>query len=194
MPPHPDMGASFREFDLSTFKFPGGRDVPNADERAAFKQQNLIVRGNLADNISSPAIKNLVNGWYGIGPNFVDPHPDFTGQYSNWFPPGVTTGWEDSPGASADTRTSHQYLYRTVVAKSCRTCHVALPDSSPGSTIDWTTFQQFVGDSLVRPYVFGSTRDSAPMPAMPHAFVTYKNFWSSRNPSESQILTNFSGL
>jgi len=121
-----DMKASFREFDLATFKFPGGRDVPNGTERAAFKQQNLIVRGNSTEDISAPAIKNLVNGWYGISQTYVDPHPTFTGQYSNRFPPGMAaTGWDDPPGASSDTRTSHRYLYRTVVAQSCRTCHVA---------------------------------------------------------------------
>jgi hypothetical protein len=190
--PNPDMGASFREFDLATFKLPGGRDVPNDGERAAFKQQNLVVRGNSTDNISVQAIKNLINGWYGISQTYVDPHPTFTGQYSNWFPPGMASvGWDDPPGASSDTRTSHQYLYRTVVAKSCRTCHVAFPG------LDWTTFQLFdTYKPLIVPapsYVFGSTPNLAPIPSMPHAFVTYKNFWSSRNPSEAQILTSFTG-
>jgi hypothetical protein len=192
-----DMKASFREFDLATFKFPGGRDVPNGTERAAFKQQNLIVRGNSTEDISAPAIKNLVNGWYGISQTYVDPHPTFTGQYSNRFPPGMAaTGWDDPPGASSDTRTSHRYLYRTVVAQSCRTCHVAFPN------IDWTTFDQLdneqkAGSIVPAPsFIFSSTLDSGPTPpnpTMPHSFVTYKNFWSSRNPSEAQILTNFTG-
>jgi hypothetical protein len=198
-PGNPDMGASFREFDLTTFKFPGGRDVPNDGERAAFKQQNLIVRSNSTDNISVQAIKNLINGWYGIPQTNVDPHPTFTGQYSNWFPPGLAaTGWDDAPGASSDTRTSHRYLYRSVVAKSCRTCHVAF-----GPGLDWTTFgtptspgfSTFKSNIAPGPasFVFGPSSDVAPTTAMPHSFVTYKNFWSSRNPSESQILTLFTG-
>jgi hypothetical protein len=118
-----NLGAFFREFDLATFKFPGGRDVPNDEERAAFKQQNLIVRGGPTDvTLSSQATKNLVNGWYGISQTYVDPHPTFTGQYSNWFPPDVTLGWADPPGAPSDTGKSHQYLYRTVVAKSHLPC------------------------------------------------------------------------
>jgi hypothetical protein len=196
--PTANLGAYFREFDLATFKFQGGRDVPNDEERAAFKQQNLIVRGGPTDvTLSSQATKNLVNGWYGISQTYVDPHPAFTGQYSNWFPPGMAaTGWDDPPGASSDTRTSHRYLYRTVVAQSCRTCHVAFPN------IDWTTFDQLdneqkAGSIVPAPsFIFSSTLDSGPTPpnpTMPHSFVTYKNFWSSRNPSEAQILTNFTG-
>jgi hypothetical protein len=192
---NPEMHASFREFDLATFKLPGGREVPDVDERAGFKRQNLLVRGDHStDNISTSAIKDLIDGWYGItqiGTGFSD--SPFTGQYSNWFPPG----WSDAPGASS-THTSHEYLYRTVVAKSCRTCHVAFTnniDKGPQNKgIDWTTFDQFNSDkSAILFYVFPSNINQAPNPSMPHSFVTYKNFWSSRNPSESQILTNFTG-
>jgi hypothetical protein len=186
----PNLHASFREFDLATFKFPGGRDVPNDVERAAFKQQNLIVRANVTDTISTSAIKDLVNGWYGIGADFVDPHPAFTGQNIRYNPPG----WNDPPNTPPDSTKSPQYLYHTVVAKSCRTCHVAFTNNNlPG--IDWTSFQQFSGfaSEIAAPggLVFSNTANVAPTTAMPHALVTFKNFWSSRNPSEAEILTNF---
>ena len=189
-PGNPDLHASFREFDLATFKFPGGRDVPNDAERAAFKQQNLIARGNVTDTISTSAIKDLVNGWYGIGADFVDPHPAYTGQNSRYNPPG----WNDPPNTPPDSTKSPQYLYHTVVAKSCRTCHVAFTNNNL-TGIDWTSFQQFSGFAFeIAPgpgLVFSGTPNVAPLSSMPHALVTYKNFWSSRNPSEAEILTHF---
>ena len=181
------MHARFREFDLSTFKFPGGRNVPNAAERAAFKQQNLIVRGNLADNISTPGIKDLVNGWYGID-NFMDPHPSFTGQYTRWIP----TAWDDQTSPS-NVNQSTAYLYRNVVAKSCRTCHVAFDSHDPNFGFDWTTFAQFnfwkssIMASSPSSLVFGNN------PSMPHSQITFRNFWSSRNPSSEEVLGNFAG-
>ena len=61
------------------------------------------------------------------------------------------------------------------------------------SGIDWTSYQQFNTNFLKFDlfFVFSGTANVAPTTAMPHALVTYKNFWSSRNPSESEILTNF---
>jgi hypothetical protein len=168
-----DLGASFREFDTATFKYTGGRLVPNATEQAGFKRQNLIVRGRAADSISSSATKHLVNGWYGIaeipvsgGVLYIDPHPTLAFENNNWYP----TGWNnDIP------------LYLNVVAKSCRTCHVAFSNQG----IDWTVSGQFLNDPQLKNYVFVSH-------VMPHAPVNFNNFWHS-NPSEPDFLWQFTG-
>jgi hypothetical protein len=173
IPDAADQGASFREFDLATFKYTGGRNVPNETERRNFKKLNLIVRGpsknpqpSTSPILSTNAIKDLVNGWYGIDPaTFNDLHPDFTGQNTAWNPLGDDAhGWDN-----------HKNLYHTVVAKSCRTCHVAF-----GSGLDWTNYDGFHGSFE---FVFGTTTIR-----MPHSQITYKNFWSSRNPSETGAL------
>ncbi|HEY0792496.1 MAG TPA: hypothetical protein VGD78_15640 [Chthoniobacterales bacterium] len=174
-----NMGASFREFDLATFRFPGDRDVPDEPEKTAFKRQNLIVRGrNVDTSLSAPAIKNLINGWYGIGEIslgnnnvlYVDPHPTVTSQNHQWNPPG----WNANPS-----------LYHNVVAKSCRTCHVAFASDDPQFGITWTTLTQFKNDApLIGDYVFGGK-------IMPHSQVTYKNFWNNRDPGEAETLKRF---
>jgi hypothetical protein len=173
-----DLGASFREFDTATFKYTMGRLVPNATEQAAFKRQNLIVRGRAVDSISCRAIKQLVNGWYGIReiqvqggvPNkdvlYIDPHPTLASENNMWYP---TPGWSESKKATD--------AYINVVAKSCRTCHVAFSNQN----IDWTTSAQFLSNDI-NDFVFVNLQ-------MPHAPVTFKNFWST--PGEAQALLDF---
>jgi len=174
-----DLKASFREFDTATFRYTGGRAVPNAAEMAAFKRQNFIVRGKDNDNISTTAIKQLVNGWYhwynirdipvqipvNGGVLYIDPHPGNTAEDNSFVPPG----W-------ANTTMQNQMLYTGVVAKSCRTCHVAFTNNintgngNSGIGIDWTSSLQYVSDGLTKSYVQEGE--------MPHAPVTFTNFWS----------------
>ena len=54
-----NMGAAFRELDIATYKFPGGRLVANNAEKDAFRTQNLIVKGAAAgETISLQGIKD----------------------------------------------------------------------------------------------------------------------------------------
>lgn len=157
-----DMQSSFREFDLATLKYPGGRDTPNDAEQALFKQQNLIVKGsdtaaNDPDNsfgISQPAIKDLINGWYAGGSPVQN--KDYT-----------PAGWAGGP----------QPLYLNVVAKSCRTCHVALDTRDTG--ISWIAFADF-SDPFRRDQIINYTCDKK---KMPHAKITFENFWRSDRPT-----------
>jgi hypothetical protein len=174
-----DLKASFREFDTATFLYTGGRPLPNATEQTAFKRQNFIVRGKNNDNISTTAIKQLVDGWYHVhnirdipvqipvngGVLYIDPHPATTMEDNSFVPPG----W-------ANTTMQNRMLYTGVVAKSCRTCHVAFTNNlnqgagNGGIGIDWTNSSQYVGDGLTKSYVQTGF--------MPHAPVTFTNFWS----------------
>ena len=100
-----NTGASFRELDIATYKYPGGRLTANNAEKASFRSQNLIVKGLAAgDTIAIQPIKDLIGGWY----------PGASIEQDNTFTPA---GWVGAP---------QQGLYHDVVKQSCRTCHVGL--------------------------------------------------------------------
>lgn len=160
-----NMGASFRELDYATYKFPGGRTVPDSTEKAAFKAQNLIVKGlNSGDTIAIQPIKDVIAGWYAGGS---------TDQNNSFTPPG----WTGSP---------KQGLYHDFVKSSCRTCHVALDANTSSNGIGWISYDQLQQRrDFLDSFILCESRE------MPHAVITYRNFWLSANPHRPAILRDF---
>lgn len=72
-------------------------------------------------------------------------------------------------------------LYSNVVATSCRTCHIAQPDASSTNYKDFATYAKFS-------FVYSSIV-CGPFKQMPHAKVTFENFWLSTNPARPQLLS-----
>jgi len=163
-----NLGASFRELDIATYKFPGGRLTANDAEKTAFREQNLIVKGlNANDTIAIQPIKDLIAGWY----------PGASIEQDNTFTP---PGWVGAP---------QQGLYHDVVKQSCRTCHVALDADPSDGGIGWITYEQ-----LRQRREFGILDYIALCDArvMPHAVTTYRNFWLSASPHRPAVLRDFS--
>jgi hypothetical protein len=143
--------ARFREFDLPSFKYSGGRSwdfgqvTLSNTELAAYATLNNRVR-DIAPNPSP--IRSLINAWYpggfGGGPAPVQP--------------AVPAGWS-----------SQATGYHEVFAESCRTCHVARDDGAGEPFLTLNSSANFAGTSYV---VCNSPK------RMPNAFVTYKNFWN----------------
>jgi len=161
-----NAGASFRELDIGTYKFPGGRLVADNAEKIAFKIQNLIVKGAApGDTITIQPIKDLIAGWY----------PGASVEQDNTFTP---TGWLGLP---------QQDLYRDVVKQSCRTCHVAQDADTSNNGVGWISYGQLqLRRSLLDTYVLCDSR------VMPHAVITYRNFWLSASPHRPAVLRTFS--
>ena len=160
-----NMGASFRELDIATYKFPGGRTEADNTEKAAFKEQNLIVKGMAAgDTIAIQPIKDLISGWY--SGSSIDQDNDFT-----------PSGWVGAP---------KEDLYDGVIKQSCRTCHVALDPDPTELGIGWTSYEQlkFYYDFLDNIVLCRSR-------VMPHAVTTYRNFWLSAGPHRPAVLRDF---
>jgi hypothetical protein len=157
-PSEGELGASFREFDLATYGYPAGG--PRSAQELAFEQLNKIVlRTNPA-----PAIKDLITGWYADGGS----------QNRDYIP----LGWADSA--------EHASLYENVVARSCRTCHVALDSYYSNNAISWTSFEQFKAErSQIRRFVCGDHK------TMPHAGITFSNFWLSDSGKTPAYLAAF---
>lgn len=153
-----DTRASFREFDLGSFKYSGLLD--RAAQEAAFKQLNNMV----AASNPWPAIAQLIATWNGGGatqPTDV-----------------VVAGWNGTP---------QQDLYKFVVGRSCRTCHIAQDNGQTGSdAIDWSTYAMFKSHrAVIQSYVCGSGKE------MPQAKITFNNFWTRLDPHRPSTLGSY---
>ncbi len=156
-----DIGCSFRELDLATYHFPAARTTPNAAEEDATRLQNLMIRDTGA---ARGPVLDLINGWYASSAT----------QDNN----GYTPQFWRSPDSGS---TLSKNLYHDVVKVSCRTCHIAF-NSAPGDSfgIDWNRYDQLAnyrGFGLIDALVTGSNWTAGNQRIMPHALVTYRNFW-----------------
>jgi hypothetical protein len=152
---HNTTQARFREFDLQSFKYSGGRswDYPptadsnnlTADELTAFATLNQMVRDVQP---STSAIKELIN---------------------NWYPGGFAPGTKPSQSTVPSGWNTQAAAYRNVFAKSCRTCHVARDGGVTNAFFTFSSSSNYAGTSYV---VCNSPK------VMPNAYITYKNFWN----------------
>lgn len=94
---------------------------------------------------------------------------------TGWYP-GSTFNNDFVPAGWA----GHDQLYKDVVAKYCRSCH-----TSRGTGLDWNTYTLFQSFT-------GSIRyDVCTSRGMPHALVTYSNFWF--DPTALSTLSGLAG-
>ncbi len=156
-PSNPLSGSHFREFDLASFRYPTAvavnttTHVPTAN--SVLKKFRLL--NTFVDQTNpSPAIAELIAGWKGPGVTF-----------KSAFTPA---GWLVAGGAPVVAKK----LYGDVVAKACRTCHVAIGASS---SIDWHNYSGFRNH---RGSIFGLVCTSNSSTPMPQAQVTSHNFWT----------------
>ncbi len=145
-----NLAANFIPFDLALLRYPGpSATPPPADLPAYYKMNSMIKATN-----PRPAIVNLINGWY--TPLNTPPT-----QNNNYLPAGWQTG-ASVPATAAG-------LYQNVIVPGCRTCHYSF-----SSGINWDTYQSALNNnSFIQFYV------CEPKPRMPHAAVTYINFWTN---------------
>jgi len=160
--------ARFREFDLQSFKYSGGRswDYPpsadnsslTANELTAFATLNQLVR-DIQPNSSS--IKELINNWY----------PGGFGAGTKPVQTNVPPGWSTQVA-----------VYQNVFGRSCRTCHVARDYGVANGFFTFSSSSNFQTTSSV----------VCEFPkVMPNAFITYKNFWN--DPQRVIDYMNFTG-
>jgi hypothetical protein len=152
-----DLGSSFRELDVATYRFPAGADL--ASQQTAFRRQNLMIRDLAtpagAHPVARGPIRDLITGWYASGPD----------QDNDYTPPA----WVNPP---AEPLSKPEDLYHKVVKVSCRTCHIAFDSSDDSGGKDWNRYDQMVArHDFIADLAAGSNR------IMPHALVTYRNFW-----------------
>ena len=157
-----DVGARFIPFDPESFEYSAlDPSVTQAGQETEFKEMNRKIRD--VTNVST-SIQELIEEWYGGAalPSAAQ------------IPTAVPGGWS-SAGKSS--------LYSDVVKPSCRACH-----TTRDAPIDWAAWdpgsQGFKQNGAIEPFVCG------PNPIMPHAVVTYRNFWQSFPVHQPNVLAN----
>jgi len=178
-----NAGARFIPFDGESFGYtglddpaaPGTFPLSRPNQEPEFKEMN---RGVKLDTNVSAAIQELIEGWYGgaLLPS-VTQNDGYV--HKGWRLAGTGT----PPGTSPVSKAT---VYSQVIKPSCRSCHNTR-DSSAGSNISWDAWDGgdgFKSNSLVKPWVCG------PFRVMPHAKVTYNNFWLSTSPHRPAVLGN----
>lgn len=190
-----NMGASFREFDIYSYRdgtlgdkpnelASGNHAIVNLDpmqpplgQQAEFLAQNKMVRASAPE----AAISALINLWY---------HNNDTLPFEK---DAVPPAW--------DVDASTRGLYLKVVAKACRTCHLAQENVNSDSKA-WASYDQFKTYRLngLIPFAVCYGDPSQGQAAydeakryrfMPHANVTFKNFWLDSNAYNT--LGNYTG-
>jgi cytochrome c5 len=149
------MRSNFLPFDLHFYNFPAAKS--KAAQQTAFKNLNRdIVREVAVGNgAEGTAIVEMID--------VINPAAAATQQEN-----AVVTNWDGALPASDN----HKF-YRDVFARSCRTCHVALPFSAPAFT-NKADFQAQIGTVQFR---------VCNQKIMPHAKRTNDIFWTSLNPN-----------
>lgn len=160
----PDVGGHFLPYDTGNFEFSSQAGLTEADQEQViyYLNQNLMVDGAQA---LTAAEAKLIQGWYaqssgGSGPplnkNYVDP---------SWH--GQTLGGS----------VSGDIVYQNVYARSCRSCHVALP------AYNFETLSNLLHSPpgpIVDPGNCGALGlDRNRMYKMPNSLVTFNQFWLS---------------
>ncbi|HYE06644.1 MAG TPA: carboxypeptidase regulatory-like domain-containing protein [Planctomycetota bacterium] len=169
-----NMGASFREFDITTFRYAGA----NPDNAGAQKDDLRLLNGDCLASAPSAAIRELIQGWHPpSGGALIGTNDD---PVSSWRPSGFSGSPENT-------------LYDRTIAKSCRTCHVAFPNASeaPGeiyAQFAWDTYEQLKARQsfLHTVALCGGDR------TMPHALITYQNYWLLDGGQAAATLNAFS--
>ena len=138
------LGANFLPFDLHYYTFAGGSPDKTAQQQA-FKDMNQQI---VAHAPGTAAITEVIADMYGAPPTENETF--------------AITGWQNAP-----SQPLKEQVYKDVVARACRTCHIA--NATP--TLNFTTAQQMI-DRL------GQVEQRVCVQhVMPHAKVTYDIFW-----------------
>lgn len=161
-------GASFREFDVFSFKYDTVSGFTLSNQQEDLRKLNSFVKdtGPNASNPNDPIV-DLIDGLYptGVGTPGSTAQGDFhdnlvSTPYSNYY---IPSDWNGSD--------KERTLYLNITRRYCRACHVG-----QSSFLDWTKYSQFTAFSGLIDNAVCSTYD------MPHAEVPLKNFWFSTNP------------
>lgn len=160
------LDAKFLPFDLSSFSY-AAPDSDAANPFTKLNQQSQFRDLNKMVKVAPP-------------PDPADPSSNvITALYDTWYPGDATPQRETEPVPLWSADALHKGIYTAVVAKSCRTCHVAnaeptlrfeKPLVSAGAGFDGNlgTVQSRVCKQHV----------------MPHARRTHDLFWTSVGPSQ----------
>jgi hypothetical protein len=168
-----DLEAHFLPFDTGNFEF----HTPGWPALTKEAQQEAIyqLNQNVLKTNANQAEMDLITGWYKTGHT----------QNEDFAPPTVNSNF-----------------YLKVIARSCRTCHIAQRDRN--SIRDLNFFYEGINSGkpgalnpgALAELVCGQTDDLLRAYAMPNSKVTFDLFWKSRGSADDQpqLVGSMSGL
>jgi hypothetical protein len=196
-----DVHAHFLAFDLlNSLDYSSSSNLTRSAQEPAFKLMNqavLAIEQDIALEDPTnfcPAITNLIQGWYGPGLANDTANDNF-----------VPSQWQDANSTSVLSLAGQAFLYRNVVAPSCRSCHETRADPLFRDFRSFTNFNYWAAggvNSVIKFDVFGTYNLTQPPVvldpnnftaiAMPQARRTFQRFWDSISPRpEPEILSDF---
>jgi cytochrome c553 len=175
------MGANFLPLDIASYRDGTAGPKPSdpafgtagifSQEAGFYAQNQMVLQTNPA-----PPIQNLIGLFYPTG----SPPFDASATPCGWRQStagGVCGGTFSGGTGDAATET----LYRSVIAKACRSCHIAQTSNNA-----WDTYRKLaVEQAFVRNTVCGNG-------VMPHSYIAFRNFWRSTAPNQPATLASFS--
>jgi mono/diheme cytochrome c family protein len=177
-----DLGAYFLPFDVGNFAFASG----NGKLEEPLFTLNEFVLGNVDGAI---ATTNSVNagGSTERGMDEAAQGAYFSKLFAGWYPPTKPFFQFDTEYVSPTYGADSDRFYRNVIARSCRTCHVAIVGKNWDLQQPPTPTAPMPRDSNL--FVCGDRADARLLShAMPNSLVTSDRFWLSRK--QSTVLVN----
>jgi hypothetical protein len=162
-----DLEAHFLPFDIGSFEFHSSRPqlTQAAQEEAIYHLNQNVLKAD-----PNQAEMAVIKGWYASG---------------------HTQNLEFSP-FGLNVPDAFRTFYRNVIAKSCRTCHIAQRDQDSIRDLNFSKFMVNQGKpgelnpDILKALVCGQTNDLLQAYAMPNSAVTFDLFWLSRGSSNDQ--------
>lgn len=171
-PSWPDLQSHYLPFDLDSFDYPS---FAGAD-RVSQEQNFGILNDRIRQTNPPQVLLGLVHGWYGLAENasVTTPITNYV-QNSAYVP----LDWQSQEPVGSVF--SSDDLYLDVVKPYCRTCHVS--QTRFNAAYDWDSFTEFDNLWSLIEYDFCELE-------MPHALVTYENFWVDEVPLTLETFAN----
>jgi hypothetical protein len=173
---HAITDGQFLPFDLDQFDYESAAGRTRDDQAAEFSHQNEIVRkvAAFSQNDAGTTIKTQLDKWYGnVAPFQGDANEVFEHPFNS---DALPTGWDSTMGATA----AGTSIYRSVIRRSCRTCHVASAVVPFSSEQEFLTFEATAVTDLCNA-------------VMPHSLQALRQFWQSSGPTDLEAYLRNSG-
>lgn len=169
---NPDVGGHFLPYDIGNFAFSSQSGLTRAAQEEAIYRLNQ----NILSTSPTTAAKELIAGWY--AKNHV--------ANLNYTP----KSWAALPAAAQD-------MYHDFIAKSCRTCHVAMVDE-----LNFDHADNFSSEAYVYPRYYKSqvsltletcnvNNTEHKYPPMPNSLITWNRLWDRSNVKAVKAFSDY---
>ena len=167
-----NVGGHFLPYDVGNFEFSSAPGLSKCEQQDAIYNLNQ----NLLNAGPTPAEQDLITGWYARAPS------QCTGKATHELDEAyIAPSWQGISQAATD-------FYTKVNARTCRTCHVVLPEGYNFEHLANVTPGGFtnrfpVVDEDLRINLCGGSGQFERDHMMPNSLNTFNRFWLSDVPS-----------